>query len=139
MGIVLRRAPSENLLFGYNLRFYSVMTQLIAVNNYSSEELIPDELWERIKPLLPKEKNKGKGTKGGRPNVDPRRAMNAIFHVLRTGCQWKAIPPSLGSGSTAHSYYKKWRMAGVFESIQRLDLVKYKVLIGINLDERIFG
>ena len=108
------------------------MSQLIAVNNYSSEELMPNELWERIKPMLPKEKNKGKGTKGGRPDVDPRRAMNAIFHVLRSGCQWKAIPHSLGSGSTTHTYFKKWSKSGVFESMQHLDLDKYKVLKGIN-------
>jgi putative transposase len=101
------------------------MPRSITVNNYSSEELMPNELWERIKLLLPKEKNKGKGTKGGRPSVDPRSIMNAIFHVLRTGCQWKALPHSLGSGSTAHTYFKKWSNAGVFESIQHLCVDKY--------------
>ena len=113
------------------------MSQLIAVNNYSSEELIPDELWEKIKLLLPKKKNKGKGTKGGRPNVDPRRVMNAIFHVLQTGCQWKAIPPSLGSGSTAHTYYKKWSKSGVFDKIPHLWVYKYKILMGGDENESV--
>jgi len=55
---------------------------------------IPDELWERIKPLLPAPKPK---KKPGRPRMDDRKAMTALFYVLRTGCQWKALPCSLGA------------------------------------------
>ena len=45
---------------------------------------ISDELWEKMKPLLlpPKKKKKD-----GRPQMDDRKAMNAISYVLRTGCQ----------------------------------------------------
>jgi transposase len=32
--------------------------------------------------------------------MDDRRAMSAIFYVLRTGCQWNALPRSLGASST---------------------------------------
>ena len=53
------------------------------------EYQIPDELWERIKPLLPAPKPK---KKPGRPRMDDRKAMTAIIYVLRTGCQWKALP-----------------------------------------------
>jgi transposase len=34
--------------------------------------------------------------KTGRPRMNDRTAMNTIFYVLRTGCQWKALPRSLG-------------------------------------------
>jgi hypothetical protein len=44
---------------------------------------IPDVLWDRITPLLPLRKKK---KKAGRPRKDDRRAMSAIFYVLRTGC-----------------------------------------------------
>ena len=93
--------------------------------------LMPDELWERVLPLLPAEKPKHRGTRGGRPNADLRRAMDAIFYILRTGCQWKALPRSLGSGSTAHVYFQKWTQAGVFERLWRLGLDEYDTLKGI--------
>ena len=38
--------------------------------------------------------------KAGRPRMDDRKAMSAIFYVLRTGCQWNALPRSLGASST---------------------------------------
>jgi len=39
---------------------------------------IPDELWERLKPLLPAPKPK---KKPGRPRMDERKAMTALFYV----------------------------------------------------------
>jgi len=96
-----------------------------------SRWLMPDKLWKVIEPLLPQEENKGKGTKGGRPNVDLRRTMDAIIYILRTGCHWKAIPRCLGSGSTAHLYFQKWCAAGVFEKFWRLGLNQYNTLKGI--------
>jgi len=72
---------------------------------------IPDALWERIEPLLPPECPK---PKGGRPRAPSRRCMDAIFYVLRTGCQWKALPRCLGAASTVHDRFQEWREAGVF-------------------------
>jgi putative transposase len=46
---------------------------------------IPDVLWDRISSLLPLGKRK---RKAGRPR--------------RTGCQWNALPRSLGASSTVH-------------------------------------
>ena len=45
---------------------------------------IPDEIWRRMQALLPAPKPK---KKLGRPRMDDRKAMNAIFYILRTGCQ----------------------------------------------------
>ena len=53
--------------------------------------------------------------KTGRPRMDDRKAMSAIFYVLRTGCQWKALPRSLGASSTVHDRFQEWRKAGVFK------------------------
>ena len=50
---------------------------------------IPDVLWDRITPLLSLRKRK---KKAGRPRMNDRKAMSAIFYVLRTGCQWNALP-----------------------------------------------
>ena len=58
---------------------------------------IPDELWDNIRPLLPVEPPKPKGR---RPRMDDRKAMTAIFFILRTGIQWKARPKEIGAAST---------------------------------------
>lgn len=75
---------------------------------------IPDELWERLQLLLPKYK---RSKKGGRPRLDLRKVVDGIFYVLRTGCQWKAMPPEFGSGSAVHQYFQEWAKRGVFEHL----------------------
>jgi len=74
---------------------------------------VPDELWERIQPLLPPHKPHPLGCH--RPRVDDRRAMNAMFFVLRTGCPWTALKGTgLCSSSAAHRRVQAWTEAGVF-------------------------
>ena len=90
---------------------------------------IPDRIWERIEPLIPPHVKK---TKRGRPRMDDRRAMNGIFYVARTGCQWKAIPHSLGRKSTVHDRFQEWRKAGVFESMWKESLLDYDEMKGID-------
>lgn len=89
---------------------------------------IPDELWKRIEPVIPPHVKK---TRRGRPRMDDRKAMNAIFYVARTGCQWKALPHSLGRKSTVHDRFQEWRKAGVFESMWKESLLDYDEMKGI--------
>jgi len=86
---------------------------------------IPDELWKRMRPLLPPPPKKKNKDRPGRPRMDDRRAMNAIFYVLRTGCQWNALPRSLGASSTVHDRFQWWRELGVFERMWKEALMKY--------------
>lgn len=90
---------------------------------------IPDVLWERIVPLLPPPKKK---KKAGRPRMDDRKAMSAIFYILRTGCQWKALPRSLGAASTAHDRFQEWQQAGVFKQMWIDGLLEYDTKKGID-------
>jgi putative transposase len=90
---------------------------------------IPDQLWTRIEPLLPA---KPPQPKGGRPWIDDRQAMDGIFYVLRTGCQWKALPREFGAPSTVHDRYQRWRQAGVFERLWQAGLLEYDALKGID-------
>jgi len=83
---------------------------------------ITDEVWSRIKLLLPPLRPK---KKSGRPRMDDRLAMNAIFYVLRTGCQWKAIPRCFGAPSTIHDHFQEWREAGVFQRLWKTGLIEY--------------
>lgn len=50
---------------------------------------LPDELWARMEPLLPPRPKHPLGCHN--PRVPDRAAMDAIFFVLRTGCQWNAL------------------------------------------------
>jgi transposase len=90
---------------------------------------IPDPLWERMLPLLPKYKT---SPKGGKPRLPLRQVANGIFYVLVTGCQWKAMPREFGSGSAIHAYFQEWVERGVFEKLWRLALEEYDDLKGID-------
>ncbi|MBV9179322.1 MAG: IS5 family transposase [Nitrososphaeraceae archaeon] len=91
---------------------------------------IPDVLWDKIVALLPPPTKKKK--KAGRPRMNDRKAMSAIFYVLRTGCQWNALPRSLGASSTVHDRFQEWRKAGVFKRMWIDGLSVYDKKIGID-------
>lgn len=60
------------------------------LNNHTTTGLrISDDLWAVLPPLLPEHVNTHRFG-GGRPRVPDRVCADAIFYVLRTGCQWKA-------------------------------------------------
>jgi transposase len=84
-----------------------------------ARELLPDELWEVIAPLLPPERPK---PKGGRPRVPDREALIGIIFVLRSGIPWWMLPKELGCGSptTCWRRLQEWQAAGVWEKVHRL-------------------
>ena len=99
---------------------------------------LSDSLWARIEPLLPKVKSRyrgrGKNRKhiGGRPIAGRRKVMSGILYVLRTGCQWNALPRAqYGSGKTAHRYFQRWTRAGVFRRMWQTGLAEYDELKGL--------
>jgi transposase len=92
---------------------------------------IPDELWNQIEPLLPALKSHPLGCH--RSPVPARAAMDAIFFVLRTGCQWNALNATgLCSSSAAHRWFQRWTEAGVFLKLWKQGLEHYDVLKGID-------
>lgn len=90
---------------------------------------IPDALWQRIEPLLPVEPPK---PKGGKPRAASRQCLDGIFYVMRTGCQWKALPRALGAASTVHDRFQEWRGAGVFEKLWQAGLLEYDSRLGLD-------
>jgi putative transposase len=83
---------------------------------------IQDELWERIQPLLPPELPK---PRGGRPRIDPRKAMEAILHIFRNGCMWGSLPRSMGSPGAVRRRFREWQKAGVFQRMWQAGLLEY--------------
>ncbi len=92
---------------------------------------IPDALWEECRPLLPPEKPPGTT---GRPVVPFRTVLNGILHVLRTGCQWKAVPKVFGSGSTCHRRFQEWVENGTWDRLWQDQLERYDTAHGIGWD-----
>ncbi len=108
--------------------------QVVAVSNFSWGWRIPDALWERIEPLLPKPVDMHP-LKCHRKRVDNRAAMDAIFFVLRTGCQWNALNATgICSSSSAHRRFLEGTQAGVFQALWREGLLVYEELQGIDWD-----
>jgi transposase len=55
---------------------------------------------------------------GGRPADYARREIvNAILYVLRTGCQWRAIPHDLPPWQLVYAYFRTWRRTGTWAQI----------------------
>lgn len=94
-------------------------------NELNKRFKIPDKLWEKIKEYIPKPKPPKRP--GGRPRMDDRKALEAIFYILRTGCQWNALPRSMGASSTVHDRFQEWEKAGVFEELWRAGLMEYDI------------
>ena len=89
---------------------------------------IPDELWDEIRIILPKEKT---SKTIGRPIVPFRKVLDGILYILRTGCQWKLLPAGYGSGSTCHRRFQEWIKLDIFRKIWIRLLKIYDNLIGI--------
>lgn len=90
---------------------------------------IPDDLWVQIEPLLPPERPH---PKGGHPWRPARPLMDGIFYILRTGCQWKALPRAYGAPSTVHDRFQAWVQAGVFRRLWQAGLLSYDDRAGID-------
>ncbi len=86
---------------------------------------VPDDLWEAIEPLLPREPPK---PKGGHPRIPDRAVLGGIIFVLRTGTPWRLLPKELGCGSgpTCWRRLRDWQRAGVWEALHRRLGVRYE-------------
>lgn len=95
---------------------------------------VPEVLWQKVQPLLPKHKNRHRFG-GGRPRVPDRKALDGILFVLRTGSQWNALTETgICKSSTAHNRFQEWRKKGVFRKLWALGLEEYDELKGIAWD-----
>ena len=78
-------------------------------NKYPSD--LTDDQWQLIErrfPVYP----------GGRPRkTSLRDVADAIFYLLRTGCQWRYLPKDFPPKSTVWRYFNEWRHNGTLEEI----------------------
>ena len=56
----------------------------------------------------------------GRPRThDLREILNAVFYVLKSGCQWRLLPHDFPRWPTVYHYFRTWRIDGTWERINR--------------------
>src|SRR5580765_4816966 len=75
---------------------------------------LTDEQWEVIRPLLPKRRRHRPGRP---PSVDRRDLLDAVFYLLRTGCQWRQLPLDFPPWGTVSSQFHRWRKSGLWDKI----------------------
>lgn len=74
---------------------------------------LSDQEWKLIAPLVT-----FKRTPRGRKGFHSKREMlNAIFYLLRTGCQWRQLPHDFPSWKSVYTQFRRWKLAGLFEMI----------------------
>lgn len=83
-----------------------------------AKPLLPDALWERVAPLLPRAERRRFRYPGRKP-LTPRQALTGILFVLRTGVRWNDRPCEMGcgSGSRCRRYLKAWHRAKVWDRL----------------------
>lgn len=73
---------------------------------------LTDEQWELVRPALARN-----GVWGRPTEVDLRAVVNAIFYLVRTGCQWRFLPQDFPHSSSVRYYFDKWREDGTWHAL----------------------
>src|SRR6478735_1957622 len=87
------------------------------VGDYGSGQALSDEQYRLLKPLIPAAKP------GGHPRTtDMRRLLDGLFYLVRTGRQWRHLPPppppAFPPWRTVYGHTRAFADAGVWESIR---------------------
>lgn len=85
------------------------------------DQLVPDDLWHVIEPLIPLQ---SKPKRAGRNRTPARRTLAGILYILRWGLPWRQLPLALGfgSGRTCERRFFEWCRAGVWAQLLRVVL-----------------
>ena len=85
------------------------------VGDFGAGQALCDEQYALLEPLIPP------AEPGGRPRAtDMRRLLDGLFYLVRTGCQWRHLPPppAFPPWRTVYGYMRAFASAGVWEAIR---------------------
>jgi len=71
---------------------------------------LTDAQWAVIEPHLPMVHTEP-------VREDDRRVISGIFHRLREGCRWRALPDEYGPYTTVFNRYNRWSKRGLWQAI----------------------
>ena len=90
---------------------------------------LSDAEWACLKPYLPASKKRGRG----RPYVhSPRKILNAVFYLLKSGCPWRLLPRDFPPWKTVYHWFRKWRINGTFERLNVALCERMRAQLGRN-------
>jgi putative transposase len=72
-------------------------------------DVIADDLWAVIEPVLP-----AGGRRGGRPWNDHRRTLEGIVWRFRTGSPWRDLPSEFGAWQSVWERHRRWSTDGTY-------------------------
>jgi putative transposase len=75
---------------------------------------LTDAQWSLVEPLMPPPAKRGR-----KREISLREVLNAIFYLLRTGCQWDYLPHDFPPKDSVFYYYNKWIKDGTLDRIGR--------------------
>lgn len=85
------------------------------VGDFGAGQALSDDQYGLLAPLIPPPKP------GGRPRTTGmRRLLDGLFYLVRTGCQWRHLPPppAFPPWRTIYGYMRAFADAGVWETIR---------------------
>ena len=85
------------------------------VGDYGSGQALSDDQYRLLEPLIPSAKS------GGRPRTtDLRRLLDGLFYLVRTGCQWRHLPPppAFPPWPTVYGYMRTFLSMGTWETMR---------------------
>ena len=83
--------------------------------------------WECLKPHVPPAKERG------HPRIhSPRRLLDAVFYVLRSGCAWRLLPYEFPPWKTVYWWFRRWRIDGTFEHLNATLRQRLRTRLGRN-------
>jgi putative transposase len=67
----------------------------------------------------------------GRPWKHPvREILDAVFYVVRTGCQWRCLPHEYPPWPTVYYWFRRWRLEGTWERLHGALRERLRVAVG---------
>ena len=84
-----------------------------------------DEEWALIEPHLPPPASRGRTRE-----TDLRDAVNAIYYIAQSGCQWRMLPKDFPPYSTVQRYFYDWRNRGIWQAINHVLLMEVREAAG---------
>src|SRR6185295_19752165 len=90
---------------------------------YASD--LTDAEWALIARKMPRRRRLGRPRE-----TDLREIVQAIFYILSTGCQWRALPSEFPPYSTVQSYFYAWSEKGILAAISQTLAEASRVVMG---------
>ena len=75
---------------------------------------LTDAQWEKLLPYLPKPSPVGRPLKW-----EMRSIINAMFYIVKSGCQWRMLPHQMPPWQTVYSHFRKWKIDGTWFMIHQ--------------------